>query len=72
MGVNADELPVEAQLNTRKGLQHDQNSIDAVVRENEIGLLVSSADTTLVSLASLYAVGLRHRLQVRSSAQTFK
>ena len=64
VGVNADGQPIESQLDSKRKPALDQNRLDAIVRENEIGLLVSSADTTLVSLASLYAVGLRHRLQV--------
>ena len=64
VGVNAEGQPIQSQLDGLKKPVLDKSKIDAVVRENEIGLLVSSADNTLVSLASLYAVGFRHRLQV--------
>lgn len=64
VGVNAEGQPIQSQLDGLKKPVLDKSKIDAVVKENEIGLLVSSADNTLVSLASLYAVGFRHRLQV--------
>lgn len=63
VGVNADGQPIQSQLDDLRNHVLDKSQIDAVVRENDIGLLVSSADNTLV-LASLYAVGFRRRLQV--------
>ncbi|KAL2040070.1 hypothetical protein N7G274_006973 [Stereocaulon virgatum] len=62
VGVNADGQPIQSQLEDLRNHVLDKSQIDAVVRENDIGLLVSSADNTLV-LASLYAVGFRRRLQ---------
>lgn len=42
----------------------DQSRIRSLIRENEIGLLISGFDLAFAGIATICAVGLRNRLQV--------
>ena len=42
----------------------DKSKVTAVIRENEIGVLIGLAEALLDDLASMWAIGLRFRLQV--------
>ena len=45
----------------------DKVKIAGVIRENEIGMLVSAIESTLDVLAGVYILGLKCRIQVRVS-----
>ena len=62
-GVQAEGQPIKSQLDSQRKPTLDRSAVDAVVRENEVGLLVGSADMTLLYLSNMYTIGLRHRLQ---------
>lgn len=72
VGINTDGHKIS--MNDRGRPTFDRAKLDAIVRENELGLLVDSADMALLSLASMSTAGLRHRLQVsrlRSTIQLY-
>lgn len=62
VGVGADGHKMT--INNQSRPSFDRAVIDSITVENEIGLVVDSADMMLVSLASMFAIGLRQRLQV--------
>lgn len=62
VGINTDGQKIS--MNDRGRPTFDRARLDAIVRENELGLLVDSADMALLSLANMSTAGFRHRLQV--------
>lgn len=62
VGVDADGQ--KRTINERSKPSFDRALIDSITTENEIGLVVDSADMILVSLANMSTIGLRQRLQV--------
>ena len=62
-GVNNPNQSFKSQMESQRKPILDRYVVDAVVRENEIGLLVSPVDTSLLYLSSMCTNGLRHRLQ---------
>lgn len=63
VGVQAEGQPIKSQLDSQRKPILDKSAVDAVVRENEVGLLVGSADISLLYLCSMCTIGLKHRLQ---------
>lgn len=64
--VNADDQPKAI---PKKDLQHpiiDKPKVKAIMQENEVGYLLSSADLGLFFFSQLWTTGLRKRLQVGS------
>ena len=63
VGVQAEGQPIKSRLDSQRKATLEKSAIDAVVQENEVGLLVLSADTSLLYLSNMCTSGLRHRLQ---------
>ena len=63
VGVQAEGQPIKSQLDSQRKPILDKSAVDAVVRENEVGLLVGSADISLLYLCNMCTIGLKHRLQ---------
>ncbi len=62
-GVQTEGQPIKSQLDSQRKPTLDKAAVDAVVRENEVGLLVGSADISLLYLSNMCTIGLKHRLQ---------
>ena len=61
--VKAEGQSIKSQLDTQRKPILDKSVVEAVVRENEVGLLVGSADISFLYLCNRCATGLKHRLQ---------
>ena len=61
--VQAEDQTTKSQLDSQRKPTLEKSTVDAVVQENEVGLLVLSADTSLLYLSNTCTSGLRHRLQ---------
>ena len=66
-GVQAEGQLIKSQLDSQRKPKLDKSAVDAVVRENEVGLLVGSADISLLYLCNMCTIGLKHRLQASGS-----
>ena len=62
-GVQAEGQSIKSQLDSQKKPILDKSVVEAVVRENEVGLLVGSADLSFLYLCNMCTIGLKHRLQ---------
>lgn len=62
--VGVDAHGQKITINDRGRPSFDRAKIDSITTENEIGLVLDSADMMLVSLARMFTVGFRQRLQV--------
>lgn len=62
-GVQAEGQSIKSQLDIQRKFTLDKSALEAVVRENEVGLLVGSADISLLYLCNMCTIGLKHRLQ---------
>lgn len=62
VGVDADGQKIT--INDRSRPSFNRAKIDSITTENEIGLVLDSADMMLVSLARMFTIGIRQRLQV--------
>ena len=63
VGVQAEGQPIKSRLDSQRKPTLEKSAVDSVVRENEVGLLVLSADTSLLYLSNMCISGLKHRLQ---------
>lgn len=61
--VQAEGQSIKSRLDSQRKPALEKSAVDAVVRENEVGLLVLSADTSLLYVSNMCTSGLRHRLQ---------
>ena len=68
VGVHAEGQSIKSQLDSQRKSMLDKSAVEAVVRENEIGLLVGSADISLLYLCNMCTIGLKHRLQASRSS----
>ena len=71
VGVQAEGQPIKSRLDSQRKATLEKSAVDAVVRENEVGLLVMSADTSLMYLSNVCTSGLRHRLQASGPSPGF-
>ena len=63
-GVQAEGQPTKSQPASQRKSILDKTAVEAVVQENEIGLLVGSAGISLLYLCNMCTIGLKYRLQV--------
>ena len=62
---------INSRLDSQRKPALEKSAVNAVVRENEVGLLVLSTDKSLLYLSNMCTGGLRHRLQVSGPSQEF-